>query len=174
MLRRHVSGSLTWVNPYKGGCRPPPDIEAEGRRTKPCPNVTMVVRSFPTNDEAEEKNTATTAVDFDLDSPYVAELKTDAEGEWKLQLPPGTYHVYRASKVGKPSWYGNATNSSSSSTTQRMIPGGGMDRKENEKWRRKADCMFVVTAAAGGEEEEQKGVLLHWVNGREAGLPLPC
>ena len=54
-----------------------------------------------------------------------------------------------------------------------------MDRKENEKWRRKADCMFEVTAAAaaaegGGEEEEQKGVLLHWVNGREAGLPLPC
>ena len=60
-----------------------------------------------------------------------------------------------------------------------MIPGGGMDRKENEKWRRKADCMFEVTAAAaaaegGGGEEEQKGVLLHWVNGREAGLPLPC
>ena len=59
-----------------------------------------------------------------------------------------------------------------------MISGGGMDRKENEKWRRKADCMFEVTAAAaaaeGGEEEEQKGVLLHWVNGREAGLPLPC
>jgi len=60
-----------------------------------------------------------------------------------------------------------------------MIPGGGMDRKENEKWRRKADCMFEVTAAAaaaegGGEEVKQKGVLLHWVNGREAGLPLPC
>ena len=41
------------------------------------------------------------------------------------------------------------------------------------------DCMFEVTAAAaaaegGREEEEQKGVLLHWVNGREAGLPLPC
>ena len=50
-----------------------------------------------------------------------------------------------------------------------------MDRKENEKWRRKADCMFEVTAAAGGGEgEEQKGVMLHWVNGREAGLPLPC
>ena len=35
-------------------------------------------------------------------------------------------------------------------------------------------CMFEVTAAEGGEEEEQKGVMLHWVNGREAGLPLPC
>jgi len=75
---------------YKGGARPPPDIEAEGRRTKPCTNAVLHVRSAAD-------------ADFDLDAPAI-ELKTDADGAFAVELEPGLYNVFRAAKYGKPAW----------------------------------------------------------------------
>jgi hypothetical protein len=144
-----VHGAVTWVNPYKGGARPPPEIEAEARMTKLCTNQLLHAR--PAAD-----------VGFDLDSAAV-ELQTDAEGNFAATLAPGQYYVFRAAKFGKPAWHDEEQ-------AGPKIPGGSMDAGANAAWRRRPDCVLEVLA----DEAEQHGVLLHWVNGSEAGLPLPC
>ena len=148
-----VHGAVTWINPYKGGARPPPDVEAEGRRTKPCTNQVLHVRTAAVADGG-----------FDLDSP-ASELKTDGEGNFAVTLEPGHYHVFRAAKFGKPTWHAEEEGSAGP-----RIPGGCMDVEENTAWRRRPDGALEVLAGA----TEQRGVLLHWVNGNEAGLPFPC
>eukprot|EP00729_Bicosta_minor_P000139 gene139-32853_t len=133
-----VQGAVTWVDPYKGGARPPPDIEAEGRRTKPCTNAVLHVRSAAD-------------ADFDLDAPAI-ELKTDADGAFAVELEPGLYNVFRAAKYGKPAWHGESKDKTASPW------GGGMDAGENTAWRRRPDCTFEVKDGM----LEQCGVQLHW------------
>jgi len=165
-----VEGNVTWINPYKGGARPPPEIEAEGRRTKPCASAILHVR-----------RAGDASSPFDLDSPPIAELRTDDVGNFSLSLSPGKYDIFRAAKFGKPTWYDQDQTAGGS---RRLIPGGCMDAAENALWRRSPDCSLVVPdpadCAPNGAEAvasapaTMTGVMLHWVNGMERGLPLPC
>ena len=155
-----VSGSVTWVDPYKGGARPPPEVEEEGRRTKPCANHMLHVR--PANADGAA---------LELESPPLAELRTDAEGNFEIELAPGTYHIFRASKLGVPGWHAQEQEQSSDNgLPRRMVPGASFSVEENVRWRRKPDASLEVVASG----TEQRGVTLHWVNDRERGLPMPC
>ena len=197
-----VCGSVTWVNPYKGGARPTEEMEAEGRRTKPCPNQLLYVRPLRAENDAE----------FDLDCPPLAELRTDAQGNFELteRLVPGKYSVYRSSKLGTPAWHAQVLaqqqqqqqqqqQSSSSSAADRQArapfrfsPYSPFSVEENVQWRRRPDASFEVmreveveaTASNGDEQQQeqeqeqqqqqQQRVSFHWVNGLERGTPLPC
>ena len=100
--------------------------------------------------------------EFDLDSDQDFDLNIDAEGHFLLQVQsPGTYHVFRTSKFGKPSWHDEAQASAASF-------GGGMNAEENAAWRRTPDCSFEVVDGVPNE------VKLHWVNGMERGVALAC
>ena len=143
-----VTGTVTWVNPYTGGARPPPDVEAEGRRTKQCTNTTLHVRRL-TKDNLS---------DFDLDSTVI-DLNIDSNGTFKIHVDlPGKYYIFNTTKFGMPSWY-NEENVS-------MM----MDKDENARWRRTPECTFEVLEGVTALTD----VELHWVNGVERGLPLPC
>ena len=153
-----VSGSLTWVNPYKDGARPPPEVEEAGRRTTPCASTVMHVRLAKALEDTPP---------FDLDSAPLTEISTDERGNFELKLAPGNYEIFRKEKFGRPKWHDEYQ---TAGVTQRMIPGGCMDVTKNAKWRRKPDCVLVVQEGHGNA----KDVVLHWVNGMEQGVPLPC
>ena len=146
-----VHGTITWIDPYRGGARPTPEMEAEGRRTKPCANQLFHVRLATAGD-----------LDFDLSDPAFVELRTDADGSFAVVLEPGLHHVFRAAKLGRPAWHDEAR-------AGPAFGGIGMDRTRNAAWRRRPDCFFEV-----GPDGEQRGVKLHWTNSAEAGMPLPC
>ena len=180
-----VAGTVTWVDPYKGGARPTPQIEAEGRRTKPCANQLLHVRPA--------------AETFDLDSEPLAELHTDAEGCFEMQLAPGRYHVFRSSKLGTPAWHAQQQQQEQQEPQQQPQPSegapprqpqmmmmmpGGSSVADNVRWRMRPDATIEVDASSeSGESGESSSssssgsggrVKLHWVNDRELGTAMPC
>jgi hypothetical protein len=168
-----IRGSVTWINPYKGGARPPRDVEEEGRRTKPCTNTVLHIRPAEGPEEPP----------FDLDSIPLTQLRTDSDGEFEVKLAPGVYNIFRADKLGKPKWHDEAIaaatvadgGSSSGGSSMRMRFPGGPDIAENERWRRHPDCGLTVMVPEGAPEMAiMGGVVLHWVNGMERGVALPC
>ena len=77
---RVIRDTLFYIQPYCGGARPTPEIEAESRKPKPYANRTMIIIS---------------------DKQKVDSVKTDQYGAFKLKLKKGKYKMYEAWKYYK-------------------------------------------------------------------------
>ncbi|MDP1800202.1 MAG: hypothetical protein Q8L81_02530 [Bacteroidota bacterium] len=73
--KKLVSTQITFMQPYCGGARPTPEIQADAQKAKPYSNKTIVVVS---------------------NKGKVDSSKTTVEGTFKINLKPGTYKLFEA------------------------------------------------------------------------------
>ncbi len=73
--KKLVSTQITFMQPYCGGARPTPEMQADAQKAKPYSNKTIVVVS---------------------NKGKVDSAKTTAEGTFKINLKPGTYRLFEA------------------------------------------------------------------------------
>ncbi|MFM2376723.1 MAG: hypothetical protein RLZZ165_1820 [Bacteroidota bacterium] len=71
-----VSGNVLLQRGYCGGAPPTPEVEEEARRPKPYANQVFIVRGGDEND---------------VDKPIVERIRTDGNGDFRVELTPGTY-----------------------------------------------------------------------------------
>ncbi len=82
-----ISGKVVQTSAYCGGAAPPEELLESLRKEKPFPNKALVVRAGSANT---------------LKSPVLREFTVDAEGNFKISLPPGEYCILDAAKRDKP------------------------------------------------------------------------
>lgn len=82
--KHKVTGYVTETSNPCGGARTPKNIEEEMRRPKPLANKKLIVRKGNANSEKAK---------------IVAEITTNDEGKFELNLPNGTYTFVDASKT---------------------------------------------------------------------------
>ena len=87
--KKLVSTPITFLQPYCGGARPSPEMQADAQKAKPYSNKTLVVVS------AKGK---------------VDSAKTNAEETFKINLKPGTYKLFEAWRYYKKAAAGLAVN----------------------------------------------------------------
>ena len=81
-----ISGKVVQTSTYCGGAAPTEEILESLRKEKPFPNKALVVRAGSANH---------------LKSPVLREFTADAEGNFKVSLPPGEYCILDAAKKDK-------------------------------------------------------------------------
>ncbi len=84
---RVLSGRVVQTSSYCGGANPSQEILEELRKQKPYPNKTLFVRAGTVNDLAK---------------PILQRFASDAEGNFKISLPPGDYCIVEEAKKDKP------------------------------------------------------------------------
>lgn len=112
-----VSGHILIAGTYCGGAAPTPDIEAEARRPKPFANQSFLIREGKTNV---------------LGANMVTRVMTDAKGDFRVDLRPGTYCMVLAEKenVRDAGFF-----------TQKYIT---VDKTCDSKWLTSCDLSFTV------------------------------
>lgn len=73
--KKLVSTQINFMQPYCGGARPTPEIQADAQKAKPYSNRTIVAVS---------------------NKGKVDSAKTNTEGTFKINLKPGTYKLFEA------------------------------------------------------------------------------
>jgi hypothetical protein len=73
--QKQIKLSYTFIQPYCGGARPSPEMLEEARKKRPYANRTLIYIS---------------------ESGKTDSAKTNAKGELKVKLKPGTYKFYEA------------------------------------------------------------------------------
>lgn len=79
-----VTGVVTETADYCGGARPPKGLEEQLRTPKPLANKKLIVRKGNSNSQK---------------SKIVAEITTNEEGKFELDLPAGTYSFVSEEKT---------------------------------------------------------------------------
>ncbi|MBL7912311.1 MAG: carboxypeptidase regulatory-like domain-containing protein [Bacteroidia bacterium] len=85
--KKLVSTTITFMQPYCGGARPTPEIQADALKAKPYSNRTIVAVSS---------------------KGRVDSAKTNADGTFKINLKPGTYKLFEAWRYYKKATAGLA------------------------------------------------------------------
>lgn len=113
-----VTGHVTIAGSYCGGAAPTPEMEAEARKAKPYAQQPLLVRSGKANA---------------LGTDMVTRVTTDADGDFKLDLPVGTYCMVLAEKENArdPGFY--------------SLKHMGVDKPCDNKWLNTCDLSFTVT-----------------------------
>ncbi len=112
-----VTGHITIVSPYCGGAAPSNEVLENAKKPQAYAKQPILIRKGKTNALGTAMATRTT---------------TDANGDFKVQLPAGDYCLVLAEKE-------NARSNSFKATTTMVI-----DEKCDSKWLNKCDISFTV------------------------------
>jgi hypothetical protein len=115
--RFKVTGHVLIQGSYCGGAAPSPEIEAEARTPKPAVNQAFVVRKGSINAPG---------------TAMVTRVRTDAKGNFSLELTPGTYCMVIDEKE-------NRRTAEFLSTAYYVI-----DKKCDDKWLTACDLSFTI------------------------------
>jgi hypothetical protein len=115
--RFKVTGRLLVLSPYCGGAAPTPDMLEKAKTAQPLANQSLVIRQGAVNG---------------LGTPLVTRTMTDAQGNFSLDLTPGTYCIVLAEKE-------NRRTAAFLATQYYEI-----DKKCDDKWLTSCDLTFTV------------------------------